>query len=562
MCPIGGVFSRNGEDVATQIDCVMASLYPKNPAKARLVFKGMSREGENGTYEVPRSSAVGQALGQVSFITREQYPEQPALDCSGRLAVLYEGNLYNIDELRSKIDPVHRIFARGAADIIAHLLEENYRGDLRTALRRVTGMLDGAYCLAAGDGSETVVMRDCVGRRPIFYGTGSGFTAFASKKKALWEAGLRDAKRLRAGTQACFEKGGITVEESSSLGRTEISMDDLPAVVDSYCSLLKGAVAKRLHKLERVGVLVSGGVDSCLIAKLVLDIAAQRGIEVTAYTAGMDGAPDIGYAERFARELGMSHEVRRLSPDEVESYIPQVASAVEERDLVQIEAGIGVYAAVEMASQEGIKVIFSGQGADELWGGYSWYPQVVAREGYQGLRLRMWRDLERTDIETLDRENRIAIAQAVELVFPYLDTKVVRLAMSVSPRLMISSGEDSLGKRPHREAAKRFGLPMQYAERCKDAAQHGSGIHDTLDTIARENGFTPGLVAHAGYDSAEVTRERLGSSTRYGYLYDERELWQVSEHVQFFLDSVAYENNLLNEAERSKIERFLEKARS
>jgi len=186
---------------------------------------------------------------------------------------------------------------------------------------------------------------------------------------------------------------------------------------------------------------------------------------------------------------------------------------------------------------------------------------VLAKEGYERLQQRMWNDLERADIETFDRENKIALAHGVETVFPYVDTEVVKLAMSVSPRLKITSTEDSIGKRPHREAAKRLGLMAQYADRSKDAAQHGTGIHGTLDKIARKNGFTPQLVVHIDYHNEEVSQEKLGSSTRYGYLYAEKELWQVPEHVQLFLDSVAYENNLLNEAERSRIGQFLTRAR-
>jgi len=556
MCPICGIVNRNDDYVSSQIHSLMSTLGSNMSDEAWLVSAGVSHRWQRDAQAIRR-----QALGQVSFATREQGSERPGFNHSGNLSVLYEGNLYNSENLRLSLASKQKPASGSTAEIVAYLLAERYQGNLVDALKQVSPMLDGEFCLAASDEKQVVLMRDFAGLRPAFYAENNKFFAFASRKTALWEIGMRNVRPLRAGMVASFGKDGIILDEIYPLSKMDIqvTITDLVEAVDSYCALLKAAVERRLHKVKRVAALVSGGVDSCLIAKLVSDISAMRGIEVTTYTAGVEGATDIEYAERFAQELGLKHKVRRLSQDEIESYIPRVAAAVEERDFVQIEAGIGVYAAVEMASQDGLKVIFSGQGPDELWGGYSWYPQVIAKDGYDGLLQNMWGDLERADVETFDRENRIAIAHGVEKVFPYADIEVVKLAMSVSPHLKITSAEDRVGKHPHREAAKKLGLPAQYADRSKDAAQHGTGIHGTLDAIARKNGFTPELVEHVGYDSDEVSQEKLASSTRYGYLYAEKELWQVPQHVQFFFDSVAYRSNLLNEEERSRIEQFLKK---
>jgi hypothetical protein len=81
-----------------------------------------------------------------------------------------------------------------------------------------------------------------------------------------------------------------------------------------------------------------------------------------------------------------------------------------------------------------------------------------------------------------------------------------------------------------------------------------------LDSIARSNGFTPNLAEKVDYNTDAVGVEKLASSTRYGYRYDDPELWQTPRHIQFFLDSVAYQEGLLNEGERSTISAFLEKA--
>jgi len=537
---------------------MMRTLHVNNSAEAWIASEGVPHQWAGDVQMI-----IKQAMGQVSFATREQQnPARPGFNDNGNLSVLFEGNLYNRENLRLSLALKQKPTSMSTAEIVADLLAETFQGNLVEALKKISPMLDGEFCLAASDGKQVVLMKDSLGLRPAFYDENNQLLAFASMKTALWKIGLRNVRPLRAGMIASFSNDGVIINEAYPLSKIDIQINitDPTEAVDSYCALLEASVEKRLRNIKRVAVLVSGGVDSCLIAKLVLDISAMKGIEVATYTGGVDGAPDIEYAERFAKDLGLKHKVRRLSQDEIESYIPLVAAAVEERDLVQIEAGIGVYAAVEMASQDSFKVIFSGQGPDELWGGYSWYPKVIARDGYDFLLKNMRGDLERADIETFDRENRIAMAHGMEKVFPYTDIEVVKLAMSVLPRLKITSAEDRVGKRPHREAAKRLGLPAKYADRGKDAAQHGTGIHDTLDAIARKNGFTPQLVKCVGYNSDKVSREKLASSTRYGYLYAERELWQTPQHVQFFFDSVAYRNNLLNEAERSRIERFLNKA--
>jgi asparagine synthase (glutamine-hydrolysing) len=173
----------------------------------------------------------------------------------------------------------------------------------------------------------------------------------------------------------------------------------------------------------------------------------------------------------------------------------------------------------------------------------------------------MWDDFTRADIETLDRENKIAMAHGVELLFPYLDIEVVNVAMSVAPELKVTSAEDHLGKHPHRHLAIKVGISEKYANREKLAIQHGTGIHGVLDDIARRNGFDPDMVKGIGYKSEEITSEKMGSSARYGYRYTEKKLWQVPQHIQLFLHALAYRKGLLNKSVRDRVGYFLEKAR-
>ena len=488
--------------------------------------------------------------------------EQPYFDCQGKLILSYDGSLYNAGELKRKLTAKHNFMTEMQGEVVIHLLEESYRGDLASDIKAIVGLLDGDYAMAVTDGEEMILLRDPVGTKPLYYASQPGYIAFASEKKALWRAGFGEVKPLRAGMMAKFGSRGLEICRAFPLSEMDIKVriKELSPAIEGYNKALYSAVRKRLGDTDRVGVLVSGGVDSCLIAKLVSEIAAEEGIEVIAYSSGSADSSDLGYAEDFTRSIGLKHKANRLDLSKVEAYLPRVIQAVEERDFIQIEAGIGIYAAMEIASRDGIRVIFSGQGPDELWGGYTWYPKVVEEEGYAGLLKREWEDLGRADIETLDRENKIAISLGMEVRFPYLDLEVVKLAMSVSPELKISSAEDDLGKRPHRELAKRLGVPPRFADRTKEAAQHGTGVHQMLDELARRNGFTSELVEGIGYTPEEITTEKLGSSARYGYRYSEdRSLWLVPAHIQLFLDVMAYRGGMLNERERRRIERFVDR---
>jgi asparagine synthase (glutamine-hydrolysing) len=123
----------------------------------------------------------------------------------------------------------------------------------------------------------------------------------------------------------------------------------------------------------------------------------------------------------------------------------------------------------------------------------------------------------------------------------------------------VTSKNDRVGKHPHRQLAKKIGMPNKYADRSKEAAQHGSGIHSVLDIIAERNGFNATLVNKIGYAGNKITTKKMGSSSRYGYRYDRSAIWQIPDYVQLYLDAIAYNKEMLNKPEREKIQSFLEK---
>jgi asparagine synthase (glutamine-hydrolysing) len=555
MTWIGGIFSKvnmSRDELKQKLTLMTESAFPASEPSAayprRILFV--------------LNETRGQALAQVSTPTERTLPEHIDPDYREKPSLIFDGHVYDFGKAQSKLSPVQHGSNETAVEPLIRLMAK-FPGTLEQKVRRALTGLDGDYALAVTDADKLVISRDSLGTRPLYFAENSRLITFASNKKPVWQIGLDEVRPLRAGKLAVFDHEGVSVKKAWRLRKRAIEIESMAKAVNVYEQVLRPAVGKRLtavKHIRKVGVLLSGGVDSCLIAKLVQDAASGLGMEVVAYTAGLRDSPDERFAREFARELGVKHVVKTLSSGEVEHCIPKVIEAIEDSNFVQVETGIGLYAAINMAGRDGTRVVFSGQGPDELWGGYNWYPNVLRKDGRQELCRRMRGDFTRTDIETLDRENKIALAHDVDLFFPYLDTEVVNVAMSVASELKVPSERDRLGKHPHRQLAAKMGIPEKYANREKLAIQHGTGIHAVLDDIARRNGFDPALVKSTGYRSEEITTAKLGSSTRYGYRYVDKKLWEVPQHVQFFLQALAHRKGLLDRSVRDRVGYFLARA--
>jgi asparagine synthase (glutamine-hydrolysing) len=319
----------------------------------------------------------------------------------------------------------------------------------------------------------------------------------------------------------------------------------MASAVSVYEKALLASMKKRTQDFDKVGIIFSGGIDSVIIAWL----AKKMVPEVICYTGGIHGSNDILYARQIAKKLNLKLRVNELTQDEVEQMIPEVINTIEDTNAGQVEVAIPVYAAVKLAHEDGINVMFSGQAADELFGGYPWYARVVEKEGYQKLRDHMTQDLLLLYKETLEREDKITMAHSIEMREPFLDIEVIRCSMGMDLKLNIKGATDIMGKHIHRKLAQKLGIPKNIAYRIKEAAQHGSGMHDIFDTIARKHGFDESTISKKYLDVLQ-TREKMGSSQRYGYLFENEKMWIAEPHVQMYLDSISktlptFEQNLM-----------------
>jgi asparagine synthase (glutamine-hydrolysing) len=264
--------------------------------------------------------------------------------------------------------------------------------------------------------------------------------------------------------------------------------------------------------------------------------------EVICYTSGIRGSNDITNSIEIAEKLELQLEINELSQDDVENMIPNIINVIEDDNMGQVEVAIPIYAAVKLAREQGIRVMLTGQGADEIFGGYSWYSKIVQKYGYEKILEYMIKDVQLLYKETLEREDKITMSQSIELREPFLDPNLIDTVLRIDPRLNIQNDGvdafDTLGKRVHRRLAEKMGIPREIAYRIKEAAQHGSGIHSLLDSIARKNGFTE-LSVKENYLDKLNKRELMGSSQRYGHLFESEKIWNIEPHIQMYLEKIA-----------------------
>jgi asparagine synthase (glutamine-hydrolysing) len=334
------------------------------------------------------------------------------------------------------------------------------------------------------DGKSVVVARDPIGKKPLYYIENENITYFASEKKALWN-GKDNPERLYPGDILYIDNSGSEVCEGFHLQLPQIDIVDFREAVKIYKAVLIAAVKKRLTGLSesRIGVIFSGGIDSVLISKLL----QREGKNIICYCTGTEESGDMIAARAVADDLGLELKTTIIDVDMVEDIIPEIIRNVEESGLLQVEVAIPMYLAAKLAAEDGIRVMFTGQAADELFAGYPWYNDVLLESGYLRLHEKLWEDLTFLYTDTLEREDKLTMAHSIELRAPYLDRDVIQTAMRISPRLKIEGGNDNLRKRVHRQASVELGVPPYLGFRAKDPAQSGSGIHGIIENIANNH---------------------------------------------------------------------------
>ena len=521
MCSICGYFSR--EEVPTRIVTAMLQKTEHRGPDAHGLYADGEIQGGSEISDLESSEKARVCLGhsRLSIVGGDD-AVQPFRSCDGSLSLVHNGEIYNYQEFRGLLGKDHTIKDEdNDSEILLHILEEIYDGNLLRTVQSVVKMLNGMYAFAVTDSEEVVIARDPVGIKPIYYVEGDRGVYFCSEKKGLYE--LEGAiKRIPPGKILRVKNDGASMHHGVIIERPQVDIEEFNEAVTLYNAALTDTVKRMLRGLsvDKVGMIFSGGVDSVLIAKLISDFRWN----LNCYCVGKKGSEDIKTAETVARDLGLDLRVIYIDELTVEAVLPEIIEAIELNGLLQVEVAVPMYLAAKAGSEDGIKVMFTGQGADELFAGYWWYKDVVRAEGFLKLHDKLWEDIDLLYDDTLEREDKVTMAHSVELRVPYLDRNVVQCAMRISPRLKIKGSTDATRKWVHRNVAAMVGVPHYTAYREKDMAQSGSGIHSLVKKVAED--YFEGREV----DEVEITDK--GSNYRYlDEDYGTPEMWAYMHEI-------------------------------
>lgn len=493
MCAITGII---GDNMSTKLYDMLLTLQHRGPDKSGIFVTDEVVYGNLETIKVP-SGSIGLGQNLLSIVGNEVV--QPLKE--NNLVLVCNGEIYNYLELKKfvKQESNYNFKTQSDSEVILALLSEYYNGSLVESIVKLIPELDGDYAFAAYDGKDLVAVRDPVGVKPLYYGSNNDYFGFASERKALWKVGINETHSLPPKYMIHNQKlvplpARFPWQDDSSKGKLNDNKDDL--VTRGYVktkndlknilrdSLIK-SVEKRIRGLKRVGIPFSGGVDSTLLAVLCNNL----GIETELYAVGSKGSPDLNFAEKVADHMHLPLHIKIVDEEVVREYTPIVLNAIEEWNVMKLGVGMTTYLAAEMGHENGLRVMLSGQGADELFAGYYRYLKFYQNKG-ENAQNDLKGDVDNLYHVNLERDDKVTMANSVELRVPYLDLQIINIAMNIPMKYKINGENDQLRKCILREVALDIGVPQEIVERPKKAAQYGSGIHKILKKkVLKDQGY-------------------------------------------------------------------------
>ncbi|MDO6490707.1 MULTISPECIES: asparagine synthase B [unclassified Cellulophaga] len=406
--------------------------------------------------------------------------KQPLLSPNGKLILAANGEIYNHRELRKQFKDTYDFQTESDCEVILALYQE--KGvDFLDELNGIFG-----FTIYDADKDEYFVARDHMGIIPLYMGWDKNGTFYvASELKAL--EGTCTKIELFPPGHYLHSKDGELKKWYSRDWMEYDAVKENETSIQEVKEALEAAVHRQLMSDVPYGVLLSGGLDSS-VTSAVAKKYAQKRIEsgdtadawypqLHSFSVGLEGSPDLAAAKKVADHIGTVHHEIKFTIQEGLDAIKDVIYNIETYDITTIRSSTPMYLMARVIKSMGIKMVLSGEGADELFGGYLYFHKAPNAQEFHEETVRK---LDKLHMYDCLRANKSLAAWGIEGRVPFLDKEFMDVAMRINPKDKMINGE-RMEKWVVRKAFEDM-IPESVAWRQKEQFSDGVG-YSWIDTL-------------------------------------------------------------------------------
>jgi len=406
--------------------------------------------------------------------------KQPLVSEDKKLILAANGEIYNYRELRKQFEGVYNFQTASDCEVILAL----YKEKRETFLDELNGIF--GFALYDVEKDTFFIARDHMGIIPLYIGWDEKGTFYvASELKAL--EGICTKIELFPPGHYVSSKDGIYKKWYSRDWMEFDAVKENESSIDKIHDALEAAVHRQLMSDVPYGVLLSGGLDSSIISAITKKYATKR-IEsddtqaawwpqLHSFSVGLDGSPDLIAAQKVADHIGTIHHEIKFTIQEGLDAIKDVIYKLETYDITTIRASTPMYLMARVIKSMGVKMMLSGEGADELFGGYLYFHKAPNAEEFHKETVRK---LDKLHMYDCLKANKSLAAWGIEGRVPFLDKEFMDVAMQIKPKDKMINGE-RMEKWVLRKAFEKY-LPESVAWRQKEQFSDGVG-YDWIDSL-------------------------------------------------------------------------------
>lgn len=412
--------------------------------------------------------------------------KQPLLSENGKLVLAANGEIYNHRELRRQFEGKYNFQTESDCEVILALYQEKGT-DFLDEMNGIFG-----FAIYDSENDEYFIARDHMGIIPLYMGWDQNGTFYvASELKAL--EGVCTKIELFPPGHYLHSKDGELKQWYSRDWMEYDAVKENATSIDALKEALEAAVHRQLMSDVPYGVLLSGGLDSSVTSAIAKKYSQKR-IEsgdtkdawwpqLHSFSVGLKGSPDLAAARLVAKHIDTVHHEIEFTIQEGLDAIKDVIYNLETYDVTTIRASTPMYLMARVIKSMGIKMVLSGEGADELLGGYLYFHKAPNDKEFHEETVRKLSKLHMYDCL---RANKSLAAWGIEGRVPFLDKEFIDVAMRINPKDKMINGE-RMEKWVIRKAFEDM-LPQSVAWRQKEQFSDGVGYSwiDTLKEVVNE----------------------------------------------------------------------------